>query len=236
MDGYGQFCPVALTARVLTRRWTPLVIRELLAGSTRFNDLRRGVPRMSPSLLSKRLDELERAGVLERRCPEGGHHPEYHLTEAGEELRPVIETMGVWGKRWLSGELSEEDLDVELLMWDVRRRIDVERAPRGRTVVHFRFTDQPPANGEYWVVVDEGEVDLCRKDPGFPVDLTVETDVHSMTLIWMGRLSFRGALSRGDVDLEGPRELRRSFPDWLGRGLFAPVELAVADGGGPSRA
>jgi len=224
MDTYGQFCPVALAAEVLTRRWTPLVIRELLCGSTRFNDLRRGVPRMSPSLLSTRLDELEVAGIVTRRVPEGSDHPEYRLTRAGEELRPIVEAMGVWGRRWTSGDLTDDELDPDLLMWDVRRRLDASKAPRGRTVVRFHFPDQPEARQSYWLVVEgHGEVDLCWHDPGHPVDLVVEAELATMTGIWVGDYRFDEVLERREVKLRGPSELRRSFPRWLGLSLFAAV-------------
>ncbi len=231
MNSYGQFCPVALASEIVTRRWTPLVIRELLCGSTRFNDLRRGVPRMSPSLLSKRLDELRKAGIVERRSVEGADHDEYHLTRAGEELWPIVEGLGTWGRRWISGDLTDDELDVELLMWDVRRRIDVSKAPRGRTVVRLHFHDQPEEQRDYWLVVEPAsEVDLCWKDPGYEVDLAVETDVETMTGIWVGDLRFAEVLRRGEVELRGPRELRRSFPEWLGLSLFAGVEKPAGVG------
>lgn len=228
MHGYGQFCPVALTAEILTRRWTPLVVRELLCGSVRFNELRRGVPRMSSSLLSTRLDELEAAGVLERIVDENGDHPEYHLTPAGRELKPIIESMGVWGKRWIQGDLRDEDLDADLLMWDLRRRIDTDDAPDGRTVVHFFFEDRPEEEQEYWVVVKDAEVDLCRQDPGHSVDLHVATDLRTMTGIWRGDERYAEALRRGEIRVRGPEKLRRSFPEWLGLSLFAAVEAAGA--------
>lgn len=226
MSTYGQFCPVALASEILTRRWTPLVIRELLSGSTRFNELRRGVPKMSPSLLSTRLDELREAGIVVRRKSGEDHYPEYRLTRAGEELRPIVEALGVWGRRWVSGDLGEAELDVELLMWDVRRRIDVTKAPPGRTVVRFHFRDQPEEQRDYWIVVEEGgTVDLCWKDPGYEVDLHVDTDVVTMTGVWVGDFRFAEVLRRGEVRLRGRTELRRSFPEWLGLSLFAEVEL-----------
>ena len=236
MTTYGQFCPVALASEILTRRWTPLVVRELLCGSPRFNEIRRGVPRMSPSLLSTRLDELQDAGIVERVSVEGSEYDEYRLTPAGEELRPIVEGLGTWGRRWISGDLTDEELDVELLMWDVRRRIDVERAPRGRTVVHFRFHDEPENRRDYWVVVEaDGEVDLCVKDPGYEVDLEVVTDVATMTGVWVGDLRFAEVLRRGDVELRGSPQLRRSFPEWLGLSLFAGVEMPDAAPVGASR-
>jgi len=226
MSSYGQFCPVALAAEILTRRWTPLVVRELLCGSTRFNELRRGVPKMSPSLLSKRLDELVGAGVVRRHEePKGRGRTEYRLTPAGRELTPIIEAMGVWGKRWVGGDLDAEDLDVDLLMWDVRRRIDSSEVPKTRTVVHFTFRDCPEDHRDYWIVTArEEEVDLCLMDPGHTVDLMVRTDVRAMTDIWMGRATFAEILRRRQISLRGPAHLRRSFPRWLGLSVFARVE------------
>ena len=225
MTGYGQFCPVALAAETLTRRWTPLLIRELLCGSTRFNEIHRGVPRMSPSLLSRRLDELQRAGIVERRAGDGHDHAEYHLTAAGEELRPVILGLGEWGQRWFRGEWSEDELDADLLMWDVHRQIDPARTPPGRTVVRFVFPDQPTESRSFWLVVDPGETDLCRKDPGYGVDLEIRADLRTMTKIWMGRAAFARALKQGAVELRGPAALQRSVSDWLGRSLFAEVPV-----------
>lgn len=228
METYSQFCPVALAAEVLTRRWTPLVIRELLCGSTRFNDLRRGVPRMSPSLLSKRLDEMEAAGIVTRSVAEGNDHADYLLTRAGEELRPIVEAMGVWGRRWIQGDLTDNELDADLLMWDARRRIDVSNAPAGRTVVRFVFPDQPPERRSYWLVVErDGDVDLCWTDPGYAVDLVVEADLAIMTGIWVGDYRFDDMLKRREVALRGATELRRSFHDWLGLSLFAAVARPI---------
>lgn len=227
MSSYGQFCPVALASDLLTRRWTPLVIRELLSGSTRFNEVRRGVPKMSPSLLSRRLDELVDAGVIER--IRKGDHDEYRLTRAGRELMPIIEAMGVWGKRWISGDLAGQGLDSDLLMWDVRRRIDTAAAPQGRTIVRFTFEDRPPKHRDYWIVIhSDRDVDLCWKDPGYPVDLAVDTDLRTMTDVWMGLIPFAEALRRREVSLKGPPALRRSFPKWLGFSLFANVSSAPA--------
>ncbi len=225
MDGrYQQFCPVAKAAEVLTRRWTPLVVRELLCGSTRFNDIRRGVPRMSASLLSQRLKELEDAGVVVRSAAANGDHAEYRLTEAGEELRPIIMQMGFWGRRWIQQEVSREDLDVGLLMWDIRRRIDVERLPERRVVVRFDFEDAPDGLDVFWLVLEPEEADLCVKDPGHPVDLEVYTDVLTLTQIWMGDVRFGDALSHEAIRLRGPSQLRRAFPEWLQLSSLAKVE------------
>jgi DNA-binding HxlR family transcriptional regulator len=148
MPTYGQFCPVAMASEVMTERWTPLVVRELLCGSTRFNDLRRGVPLMSPALLSKRLKTLERVGVVERKGSE------YHLTPAGQELRGVIEALGVWGQRWARGDVIEKGYDASLLMWDIHRNIDVEKTPDNRVVVYFHLLGSTDKKSRFWLVLE----------------------------------------------------------------------------------
>ncbi len=223
MDSYGQFCPVAQAAEIVTQRWMPLVIRELLCGSHRFNDLHRGVPRMSRTLLVRRLGELEAVGLIERRLVGADAHPEYHLTQAGEELQPLIVQLGDWGKRWVQREVSRDVLDAGLLMWDIHRRILRERLPPRQTVVQFYFTDAPEAQQHYWLVVEKGQVDLCLQDPGQEEDLYVRSDVQTLTDIWLGDLGLAQALKAEMLWLGGDVELRRSFPDWLGLSAFAGI-------------
>lgn len=225
---YRQFCPVAMAAETLCARWTMVLVRELVAGSTRFNELRRGVPRMSPSLLSQRLRELEAAGVVER-VPARGERGvwEYHLTEAGRDLRPVVEAFGVWGQRWIESRPSLENLDPSLLMWDMRRNLDPSPLPPARTVIQIRYPEQPPARRDWWLVVEaEGEVDLCATDPGFDVDLYVATDLRTMTAIWMGLESVAGAGRR--IEFDGPRGIAGSMQKWLGLSPFASEAKRVA--------
>lgn len=219
---YGQFCPVAKAAEVFAERWTPLVLRELVVGSRRFSDLQRGVPLMSPSLLSRRLKELVDAGVVERRAGRGG--PEYHLTEAGEELGPVIMGLGRWGQRWARSRVTAGDLDPNLLMWDVKRRVDRRRVPVERLVVEFELGGVPREHRRYWLVVsgDDDEVELCMKFPGYEVDLTVRADIRALVDVWMGYQPIREAVRAGRLVLEGPRALVRSFPDWFTLSPFAP--------------
>ena len=220
---YGQFCPVAVASELLTQRWTPLVLRELLSGSTRFNQLRRGVPLMSPSLLAARLRALEEAGVITRREGEGGRQSEYRLTQAGEELRPVIEQIGVWGRRWIQRGIKDEELDPALLMWDMQRRINIEALPARRVVVRFEFTDVERKFSLWWLVLEAGQAEVCLADPGFPTDLWVTTTVRLMAEIWMGEVEFRRALGP-DLVIAGPRSLARSLPDWLQLSVFAGVK------------
>ncbi|HEY8491561.1 MAG TPA: helix-turn-helix domain-containing protein [Dehalococcoidia bacterium] len=210
---------MAKAAEIVTERWTILVIRELLCGSHRFSEIQRGVPLMSPSLLAQRLRMLERAGVVERRS--GGRSPEYHLTTAGEELGPVVMLLGAWGQRWTAAAIDAGDLDAGLLMWDVRRRLHADRLPRRRTVVRFHFLDGTRGKRDWWLVVDRGEADLCLTDPGYDVDLTVTSDVLSLTLVWMGRLGVTDAVQGGRITLDGRRDLARAFPGWLQLSAFA---------------
>ncbi len=211
---------MARAAELFAERWTPLVLRELMAGSTRFNDLRRGVPLMSPSLLSARLKTLQRHGLVTKH-EDGSGAPEYRLTPAGAALRPVIEHLGIWGQQWLRSRLDEDELDVGLLMWDLRRRVDRDALPERRVVVGFTYHDAPRTMTRWWVVLDPGHVDLCLKDYGFDVDLEVETDVRTMTRVWLGRLDMDEALRRRRLRLDGPRDLCRQFPGWLQLSTFA---------------
>jgi DNA-binding HxlR family transcriptional regulator len=225
MSGYGQFCPVAKASEVLAERWTPLVVRELLCGSHRFNELQRGVPLMSRSLLAKRLRDLERAGVIERRPSADGRGSEYHLTEAGEELRPIIMGLGAWGQRWARSELSRADLDPRLLMWDMQRNIETEALPAHRVVVRFRFTDPAPGLPRVtWLILDRDQVDVCYKDPGFEVDLVVAGRLRALVAVWMGDTSMSAVIRAAELQVDGPRDLVRAFPGWLRRSIFASVE------------
>ncbi|WP_435104620.1 winged helix-turn-helix transcriptional regulator [Arhodomonas sp. AD133] len=229
MKGYGQFCPVAKAAEILSERWTLLIIRELLSGSHRFNDIRRGIPLISTSLLTQRLKSLEEQGVVERRHAARGLAWEYHLTRAGEELAPMVEMAGRWGQRWVRSHLLEEDLDVGLLMWDMRRRIQVHALPWTPVCIHFRYPDVRPAHRDWWLLVEDTEVDLCPKDPGHEPDLDVVSDLRTMSAIWIGSLSLQAAVDRGRVTLYGPLRLRRSMHHWLGLSVFADEPQAVGN-------
>ena len=222
--GYGQFCPVAKGAEIFAERWTPLVIRELLCGSHRFNDLRRGVPKMSSSVLSQRLKELEWAGVVERHRAKGERSWGYFLTDAGEALRPIVEALGAWGHEYMRSQMGRNELDEGLLMWDIRRGVNVELMPAGRVVIYFELSGLPSNRKYWWLVKDRGEVDLCNEDPGFDVDLAVMTDLRTMTRVWMGDVDVREAIAAGKLELKGSSSLRRSFRRWIGLSLFAHVQ------------
>jgi DNA-binding HxlR family transcriptional regulator len=215
---YQQFCPVAKAMELLDERWTMLVVRELLAGSTHFNELRRGVPKMSPTLLSKRLQQLIRAGLLDRR--DDGQDVEYRLTQAGEELRPVVEMLGTWGMRWI-GELGDVDLDPKLLLWDLHRNVDPALVPPGRTVVAFNFVDVPSKLRDWWLVLTPEAVDVCDFDPGYDVAVSVTGSLRRMVEIWRGDLGWPEALRSGAVTLQGAEASRRALPTWLPPSRFA---------------
>jgi DNA-binding HxlR family transcriptional regulator len=226
--GYGQFCPVSMAAEVLCTRWTVLLLRELMCGSTRFNELRKGVPRMSPALLSKRLKELEEWGVVARRKTEEPGVFAYELTPAGRELRTIIEAMGVWGQRWLEGQLSLKNLDPTLLMWDMRRNLDPRPMEPGRRVIQFVYRDQPSGRRTWWLVVERGEVDLCWTDPGFDVDLYVHAELRTMTAVWMGLTTLRRECDAGAIEVVGDSELASSMHRWLRLSAFAKESKRVA--------
>jgi DNA-binding HxlR family transcriptional regulator len=217
---YHQFCPVAKAMELLDERWTMLIIRELVSGSSRFNELRRGVPRMSPTLLSRRLSQLVRAGVVERSSE--GREVRYLLTPAGQELAPVVRALGAWGIRWI-GELGDEDLDPKLLLWDMHRNVDRAAVPSERTVVQFRFLDMPTKLRDWWLVITSDDVDVCDADPGFDVGVTIATDLRVMTRIWRGDLVWSDALRSGELDIAGSPKLRKSVPQWFSLSAFAKV-------------
>jgi len=216
---YGQFCPVAVASEIFAERWTPVILRELVLGSRRFNDIQRGVPRISRALLVKRLRELAAHGVI---ISADG---EYRLTEAGQELGEVVVHLGTWGARW-TAPVRRDRLDAKLLMWDMRRRIALERLPEKRVVVRFDFRGVPAghkAPKTYWLVMQRPEVDLCIIEPGFEVDIYVDADLASLTRVWLGEIPIRQAIREGGINLNGERQAVRDFPSWLLLSTLAAV-------------
>ena len=225
---YNQFCPVAMAAEIVCSKWTPLVLRELLAGSARFNDLRRGVPKMSPTLLSKRLKELEQAGVISAHKKTPGGVAEYKLTPAGEDLRDTIMSLGIWGQRWIESSLSLKNLDPSLLMWDMRRNIVPTLIPNRKCSVQFTYPELPANRNTWWLVIDGRDVDLCSVDPGFDVDLYVSSTLRSMTAVWMGHTTLKAEIAAGQVQLTGDKAIARSIHTWLGLSPFATEKTRLA--------
>jgi DNA-binding HxlR family transcriptional regulator len=215
----GQYCPVAKGAEVFAERWTPLVLRTLLCGSRHFNDVHRGVPLMSRTLLSRRLKQLESLGIVRRRP--GTRGSEYLLTAAGRDFAPIIRKLGEWGQRWVRSKFDREDLDITVLMWDMSHGVDAEALGTRRIAVRFDFRDLPAAKQTWWFINEGGAVDVCPTDPGFEVSLYVTTDLRSMTRVWMGDLDLAAAIDNGRIKLDGPRELCKRFARWLKLSSFA---------------
>ena len=216
MASYSQFCPLAKAMEVLDERWTVLVVRELLLGSTRFNELRRGVPRMSPALLSKRLKSLERIGIV-------SHVDDtYRLTDCGRDLYAAVSALGVWGARWIS-EFGDEDLDPHLLMWDVQRTVPTHLWPGVRTTLALEFTDLTPQRSRWWLVVNDGRAESCDFDPGFEVAATVRGTLRTLTEVWRGDLTWDQARRSARLEVTGPTDVRRQVPTWIGRSMLASL-------------
>jgi DNA-binding HxlR family transcriptional regulator len=222
---YGQFCPIAKAAEILGERWTILIVRELLLGTTRFNDFQRALSQISPTLLTKRLNQLVDAElVIRKKIPEQ-RRTEYHLTPAGRELEPIVTGLGEWGMRWARGQMTEDELDVELLMFDLNRRLDPDHLPGGRTVVRFEF----PALDKFrcwWIVVEDGKKELCVDHPGKETDLAITTDVRTLTQIWMGDCTYAQVKRDGRMRHEGSPLLSRTISSWLNPGLLAGIRPA----------
>lgn len=235
-DSYSQFCTVARGAEALCERWTPLVVRELLCGSRRFNDLHRGVPRMSTSLLAQRLRHLEEIGVVRRSAV--GKVWEYALTDAGEELRPIILALGHWGARWIGSRLRDDELDAGLLMWDIRRFVRLDECPPHAVVVQFRFRDARSGEKTWWLVIESGVADLCRDDPGRELTLVVDSTVRALTEVWAGDRSPQEVLSSRDLRMEGAHHEAQNLWRWLGTSAFADTRrrarAAVVNGARPA--
>ena len=222
MVDYGQFCPVAKATELIGERWTILIIRELVLGTHRFSDFQRALSRISPALLTKRLKDLEKAGIVIRKAQQGRRGYQYYLTPAGRQLSPIIEHLATWGMRWARGQLTEEELDVEFLMWEVQRRLDTTALPDGETVLCFIFEELTQFKS-WWIVVSDNEVDLCTKNPGKDVDLYISSTVRSMVEIWEGDLELHSALRKQLIKTNGNRRLMKTLPEWFGICLYADV-------------
>jgi DNA-binding HxlR family transcriptional regulator len=225
---YGQFCPVAMAAEIFCTRWTALVLRELLCGTTRFNELRRGLPRMSPSLLSKRLKELETAGVIWAR-PNRKGVTDYLPTPAGEDLRPLVMGLGIWGQRWVESNLSLKNLDPSLLMWDMRRSLNPTPLPRRQCCIQFSYSDVSASQQNWWLLVSStGMVDLCNADPGFDIDILVSGSLRAMTSVWMGVSTIKTETASGSLDVSGEPAIAAAMQEWLGLSAFAHEKSRLA--------
>jgi DNA-binding HxlR family transcriptional regulator len=229
MKSYGQFCPVAKAAELFCERWTPLIVRDLAAGSTRFSQIHRGVPLMSPTLLVHRLKQLEAEGVLERRPLSSGRGYSYHLTPAGREFVPVVEALGVWGQRWSRRQLAENEIDLSLLIWALERSVNPEAFDRQRAVIRIEFTDRPAGEKFWWFVNENGACDLCLRDPGYEIDLYLACTLADMIYIVRGDLPLGRAMESERLEVLGPVADRDRLGAWLNLGPVTKVESRRSD-------
>jgi len=220
MTSYAQFCSFARALDLLGERWTFLIVRELLCGSSRFNDIRRGIPRISRTMLSARLRDLTRAGIVIHRG--GGDGPAYELTEAGRELAGAVRELGTWGQRWLPRTLPREELDADTLLWDMHRRVRMDALPPAPVVARIELRDARRHPEVRYLLLRRSEVSVCSTNPGFPEELRITTPLRTLTAWWRGDLSLAGARAEGML-VEGRREWVRAFPTWFERYLFAEV-------------
>lgn len=216
--GYGQYCPITRAVEVLGEKWSLLIVRDLLCGATRFNDIARGNPRLSRTLLSTRLRQLESAGIVDH------VGDDYLLTSAGRDLRDVVFGLGTWGARWQFDEPRESELDPELLMWWVHNRIDFTQLPDRRIVLQFDFSDHRQL---FWILKDSQGPSVCLHDPGFDVDATIETDLSTMYQVWLGKLPLRSAIKNGKVTMHGAPGILRRLPTVLQLSQIAGVVAAA---------
>jgi DNA-binding HxlR family transcriptional regulator len=220
---YGQFCPVAKAAEIFCERWTALILRDLAAGATRFAELQRGVPLMSPTLLARRLRQLEAEGVLQRRPPRRGRGFHYQLTRAGREFVPLVQGLGVWGQRWSRRRLAPGEVDLGLLIWDMERSVRGEALGDGRRVVQLEIPDQAAAHRRWWFLHEDGGTQLCREDPGFEVDLYVSATLRDLIRVVRGDLTVGAALEQRRLDVTGTERPRLRFRAWLNLSPLASI-------------
>jgi DNA-binding HxlR family transcriptional regulator len=229
-EGYGQFCPVANAAEVFAGRWTPIILRELLAGNSRFNEIHRCIPLISRALLVRRLRELEEAGVVASTPAARGKGREYRLTEAGKEFKPALDALATWGQRW-AARFRPENLDAGLLMWNMRKRIATDRLPAKRVVVYFSYAGLPQSYRgprKFWMLLERSGVDVCLDDPGHEVDLYIDADIGAMARVWLGDAQWSEAVRERKVRMTGMPALAKQFPSWLLLSPFAGVPRPAA--------
>lgn len=227
MSEYGQFCPIAKATEIIGEKWMLLILRELMLGTHRYSDFQRALSRISPSLLTKRLKQLENAGIIVRKAQNNRKGHEYYLTPVGKELTPVVEHLATWGMRWARGQLNEDELDVEFLMWDIQRRLKLDKLADGDTIFCFIFDDLTKYKS-WWLIVQDGAVDLCTEDPGLDVDLYVMTTLRNLIEVWDGDVDIKTAQRKQLIKTQGNSQLAKTMPEWLGISRFADVKRGDA--------
>lgn len=227
---YGQYCPIAAAAEIIAERWTPLILRGLFSGLTRFNELHASMPRLSSALLSTRLTQLENMQIIERHRVGEGTKFEYHLTKSGNALWPVLEQMGNWSQRWLRDSMTSLDnINPDLFFWEVRSaNMSNDAGVKHRRVVEIRLTDTEATKRLYWMVFDGCEIDLCKKDPGYEIDLWVTSPVQELVRVWMGHIELSRAIDTGQITLHGSSKEVEDFGVWFKGSGFQEVGLAVS--------
>jgi len=226
VGSYDDYCPIAIGIEVIGDRWTPLILRELMIGSERFNDIHRGIPRISRSLLSHRLRMLERQGLVERHPRPGAQAVDYRLTAAGADLQPVLWDLGRWATRWVFTEPEEAQMDTIHLVWRLHQCVDPDALPPGRTTVEFLTTGAGSAR--CWLVFEDRESTACQIDPGYPVDVLVRGETRELLRWFLGRISWSQARASGGIAIAGPAALTRRFPHWFHPSAFAAEVGAAA--------
>lgn len=224
MKTYGQFCPIAKASEIFCERWTSLILRDMSVGATRFSQLQRGIPLASPTLLSKRLKELEAEGIIERRKSETRQSWTYHLTPAGEEFVPIVLALGTWGQRWTRRELMEHEIDLDLLLWAMENSVNPDVFGKERGLVELQVTDQPAHKRRWWFLNENDRCELCIKEPGFEVDLYIYADLPTLIYVWRGDLSLKEAIDTDRLEAHGPRSASKLVRQWLGAGALAHVK------------
>lgn len=222
---YGQFCPIAKATEILGEKWTFLIIRELIMGGRRFNELQRGLGDISPALLTARLKSLEEQGIVVRRRVQGQRSFEYYPTEACMALLPVLISLGEWGLLWARHNVVDADLDVELLMFYLERSIDPGKLIGNQSILQFKFKDLSEQQ-DWWLLIKDSKVDLCLVDPGKDIDVYFFCTVRTMHDVWMGDRTYRDAINSGDLVVEGDPALMRNIGAWLKPSVFAQAERA----------
>ena len=226
-SSYGQYCPLALAAELLCRRWTILIVSRLVDGCRTFGEIHQGVPKISPSLLSSRLSELEHAGIVRREKVAGQNRFRYEPTEAAMGLADLIDGLAAWGQQW-SRDMTMDDLDPAFLAWSMSLRLNTDAMPAGRTVVEFEFSGTPTEFRRFWLVNNDGNVDMCLKDPGYESSVFVKADIRCFVEAWRGFRDLRQEIRKGAIKLSGPRRLTSAFPDWLLLSALAPYQRRAA--------
>jgi DNA-binding HxlR family transcriptional regulator len=225
MKSYGQFCPVAQALEIVGDRWTLLIIRELMSGSRRFGEILNGVQKIPRSLLASRLEQLERAGLVQRR--EGTHGSDYEPTKAALALEPVVLGLGLWSRRWAHRAIRDDELDPTLLLWDMQRRLNTATTPAALVVLRFDFLDGKRGVSRYWLKIDHGSGEVCTKHPGLDETLIVSTTLRVLIEVWMGHRTFSSAIQAGEIAIEGPTALSRAMPTWFRLNTFVEMERSA---------